>query len=367
MTKKVFSVLAYLVIGIYFSLQILLAYKIQYTLNDSWFWNSLSFVIPFLLCVDFVLIIVFLFTTKRWLSLIPLFFLISSNKWVKETIQVSLPIENTPSNHSFTLLSFNVGSFKNDKAFYGYNKIDISQLQDVEKLISAENPDIICFQEFHQYTLDSISLYKYFQEKYHYPYHFHKLNDSVTQKNALCGPIIYSKFPIEGIFYRELNQPQPGMNRITAVDVFRGQDTFRLFNVHFKSLSIRVDENQDIEHQLQSAQLIYQKVKAGFSLHKQNSHLLDSLLQKSNNPTIVCGDLNSVPYQYPYQVLRKKLKNTFEEKGNGLGFTLNRFPYFIRLDQVFVTDDFNVLSHKVNSKVKYLDHHPILVKLELKP
>jgi len=366
MTKKVLAIFAYSLLGIYLLVHFVLGYKIQYQLNDSFFWNGLSFGIPFLLVLDVVLFFVFLFYAKKWTSVLIFLFLLFSAKWFRETIQFSISEKSNPENTILKILSYNVGAFKNEDTFINYNTIDTTILFSIDKLIEDENPDIICFQEFHQYTLDTIPLYKYFRLKHNYPFHFHKLRDSVTQQNALSGPVIFSKFPIEGVFYQDLNIPSAGMNRIVAVDVYLKTDTIRLFNAHFNSLSIRVHKSQTPEKQLETAISIFQKVKNSFTLHVNNVRVLDSLLQKSEKPTIICADLNSSPYSYPYQVLREKYNNTFEEKGNGLGFTLNRFPYFIRLDQIFVSEELHVLSHQTIKKENKTDHFPILVQLELR-
>jgi endonuclease/exonuclease/phosphatase family metal-dependent hydrolase len=74
---------------------------------------------------------------------------------------------------------------------------------------------------------------------------------------------------------------------------------------------------------------------------------------------ILCGDLNSFPYGYSYQKIKKYLNNSFEESGLGLGFTLNIPPYCIRLDNQFHSPYFHSLEAEVIKDIDHSDHFPL--------
>jgi endonuclease/exonuclease/phosphatase (EEP) superfamily protein YafD len=83
-------------------------------------------------------------------------------------------------------------------------------------------------------------------------------------------------------------------------------------------------------------------------------------------PVIVVGDLNETPYGWAYGTLRERLKNSFEEAGRGFGFTLNRSPFLVRIDNQFYSKDFTVKQFVTLRNINYSDHFPIAADYELK-
>ena len=59
-------------------------------------------------------------------------------------------------------------------------------------------------------------------------------------------------------------------------------------------------------------------------------------------------------------------KNAFEEVGKGLGFTLNRQPYCVRIDQQFFSSEWNVQSCHTLSDITMSDHFPVIAQYTLK-
>jgi endonuclease/exonuclease/phosphatase (EEP) superfamily protein YafD len=102
-------------------------------------------------------------------------------------------------------------------------------------------------------------------------------------------------------------------------------------------------------------------MKNGFKRRAEEFTVLQDWIKTSPYPVLVCGDFNEVPYSYIYGELRKSLKNSFEEKGQGFGFSFNHLPYFIRIDHQFYNDKrLSVHDFTTYSKIKYSDHYPIM-------
>lgn len=82
-------------------------------------------------------------------------------------------------------------------------------------------------------------------------------------------------------------------------------------------------------------------------------------------PVILCGDLNSTPYNWVHARLTTTLRDTFEERGQGWGMTYHtRLPIF-RIDYVLVSEEWEIVSADVVDA--YLsDHLPVRVKLRWK-
>jgi endonuclease/exonuclease/phosphatase (EEP) superfamily protein YafD len=107
-------------------------------------------------------------------------------------------------------------------------------------------------------------------------------------------------------------------------------------------------------------------MRKGFIHHRDEMNQINRLIQQSQFPVIVVGDLNETPYGWAYGTIRERLKNSFEEAGRGFGFTLNRSPYFVRIDNQFFSDDWNIVRFKTLRNIKYSDHFPLIADYTLK-
>ena len=93
---------------------------------------------------------------------------------------------------------------------------------------------------------------------------------------------------------------------------------------------------------------------------------VESYVVGSKYPVIICGDFNETPFSYTYGKLSLNFRNAFEEAGQGLGFTLNRHPYCVRIDQQFFSADWQVQSCKTIPTIDFSDHFPVMAQYILK-
>jgi endonuclease/exonuclease/phosphatase (EEP) superfamily protein YafD len=97
----------------------------------------------------------------------------------------------------------------------------------------------------------------------------------------------------------------------------------------------------------------------------QSAALLERVA-RFEDPTVVAGDFNSTRDSALHASLRTHLSDTWETGGRGFGATvhlLDRIP--LRVDYVYATDDFGVLSARV-PEVDCSDHRPIVSELVLR-
>jgi endonuclease/exonuclease/phosphatase family metal-dependent hydrolase len=117
-------------------------------------------------------------------------------------------------------------------------------------------------------------------------------------------------------------------------------------------------------------------------MRKEHAHRLMEFLQKTPGPAILAGDANDVFLNDPYiQLTSAGLQDAWMEGGFGLGHTFpgNESPgasrlnvngfyipeWLVRIDYIFVTSDWEVLSTHLAGTDGYSDHRAVITILRL--
>lgn len=340
----------------------LITYTLSYTLLfDHWIAGFLMMTVPVaqILCL---ISLIYWLTRRAKRALLPLTVLLLGYGFIKRTFTVHEPIASLE--NSIKILNYNVyGMYSNE---YESN---IEKLNKLKDFIKNEEADIKVFQEFYsnadrkQYrTIDFM--------KGEYPnYAFIPLKQEAFDKNEKMGLAIFSKYPI---IHFEGEQYKNSANGYLLADIAYKKDTIRIINLQLWSMGIRVGKvagkirDQDYSNAKKEGRGILASLKKGFINHKREMDQINRFIQNSPYPILVMGDLNETPYGWAYGTIRERLKNGFEEAGNGFGFTLNRSPYVVRIDNQFFSDDFKILNFETLSKIKYSDHLPVIGTYQLK-
>lgn len=221
--------------------------------------------------------------------------------------------------------------------------------------------DIACFQEYSpnkdiesKYANSVVKLTKFDQK-------------------GLIGLAMFSQYPILKQYSKVWDRKnQPNINGYLCADIAYKNDTVRVVNVHLWSMGVRINLAIDA---LKKGHIktfgveladSFRRLKEGFEKRDEQMREVESYVSGSKYPVIICGDFNETPFGYSYGKLKLSFKNAFEEAGQGMGFTLNRQPYFARIDQQFVSHDWHVESYKTISSVDFSDHFPVMAKYVLK-
>jgi endonuclease/exonuclease/phosphatase family metal-dependent hydrolase len=228
--------------------------------------------------------------------------------------------------------------------------------------VKNQNTDIQCYQEFYNDSKHNIFDVSNDLKKMNYHAYVHAVYRN--RINAEFGLAIFSKFPIINkgeVPFREKKR----FNSAIYVDVVTQKDTLRIINMHLQS--IYLDENQLLDDNTTEKEVkgVVEKLKKGFLSRAEQIEDLQQFIRKTKYPTILCGDLNDMPYSFAYQSLNSILENAFETEGNGLGFTYNGKLFFLRIDHQFFSKQLDPLSFKVHREAKNSDHFPISVVYEL--
>ena len=318
---------------------LLLSYILPYVEPKHFAYLSvLSLAVPLLIILNVLFVIYWLLKVKRQLVL-SLFILIIGYAHVFSLYKFSSS-KNIDDGNNISVMNYNV------RLFNLYNWIPEKDIEtQIVSLIKKEQPDIVSFQEYINHDNINFSFYKYKYEKL----------SGQTIKN---GQAIFSKYPI--INSGSIDFPNTENNAI-FIDIVKGIDTIRIYNVHLQSSGI----NTKVENfKKENSEKLFNRVVKTFKLQQSQAELFLNHKEKSPYKMIICGDFNNTSYSYVYRKIKGDLVDTFEEAGNGFGRTFD-FDYFpVRIDFILVDDSFRVKRFlPVDDHLS--DHFPILTKVSL--
>ena len=238
-------------------------------------------------------------------------------------------------------------------------------------LINNYNPDVACFQEMVASDKNPLAINNIegFMKELKMPYYYYSYNTKVDFDNDhRFGIIILSKFPLVNKMTVS-HTPNDYNSIFQYADLVKGADTFRLFNMHLQSLKFSDDnrrylDNPELDEEIsfKESKSVLSKLKTGFTKRKIQSDHVKAELNASPYPVIVCGDFNDVPNSYAYKTIGQGLKNTFAEKGTGIGRTFSHMSPTLRIDNIFSDKRFVIEQYvRVNRKIS--DHYPIVADL----
>nr|WP_293838896.1 endonuclease/exonuclease/phosphatase family protein [uncultured Arsenicibacter sp.] len=253
---------------------------------------------------------------------------------------------------SLSVFSYNVMGFNvSDR-----DKRDTAKIREMTDWVVGLDADVKCFQEFQSHTnRGPLNMVERFRQT---GYRYQVLMN--PGHNDYPGTALFSRYPIldsgREAFGRE-------MNGLVWADLQTGRKRVRVICIHLQSMGIRVgrvirqDEMAGVRHETKG---ILGALKSGFIDRREQLTLVEKYIDESPYPVIVTGDFNETPYSVVYTLLRRKLSNAFEEAGHGFGFTLNRSPRFIRIDNQFFNPAIKAVDFQTFRSVPFSDHYPIM-------
>ncbi|MEZ4856473.1 MAG: endonuclease/exonuclease/phosphatase family protein [Gelidibacter sp.] len=302
------------------------------------FLSVLSLTVPFLIIVNILFVVYWLLKVKKQL-LLSLIILIFGYSYLGSLYKFSSS-KQVEDKDNIAVMNYNVRLFN---LFKWIPEEDIPQK--IEAFINDKKPDIISMQEYRQD--ENIHLKDYFKF------------EELSGKKVKNGQAIYSKFPI--VNSGSIEFPNTYNNAI-FVDIVKGKDTIRIYNVHLQSL--KIDANKD-PLKNETSENLFKRVGNTFRMQQSQAELFLAHKAKCPYKMIVCGDFNNTAYSYVYKEIKGTLHDAFEEAGNGFGRSFN-FKFFpVRIDFILVDDHFDINSFKTFD-VKLSDHYPVMSRVKIK-
>lgn len=340
----------------------LLYYLLHWLPSQHWVAGMLLITLPIAWLFNLIFI-VFWTIGRSWRALLPLLTLLAGF-WLWPRTFAYEPMErNIKGQPTVSIFSYNVMTF--DAVSY-FPKRQLSAIsQQMTRFVCRQTADILCFQEFYnEPALPVFNIIERLRQK-GYAYYRTLHPSPIKGETGMLGVALFSRYPI-------LNQGEEefqDFNGLVWADIKVGSDTVRVINVHLQSMGIRVarvftqDQMAGVKYETRT---ILSALRTGFTDRRTQVGIIEKYVTQSPYPVIITGDFNDTPYSVVYERLRQRLHNAFEDAGRGFGFTLNRAPYYVRIDNQFYDPRLTAFSFKTLRDVPFSDHFPIIGRFGLK-
>lgn len=298
--------------------------------------SVLNLFVPIVVLVNLFFFLYWLLKLKWPFLLFMLCFLMGYSQW---GLLYQFPKNSLrKSSSSFTVMSYNV------RLFNKYNWIkNIDVPSEIEDLISEEQPDIICFQEYSKTKSPRLEEYPF---KYIQP-------SRAKGKSQLA---LFSKFPILNQGYISFEESSNGG---AFIDVSYQGKKFRVYNLHLESLRINIQDSILSNPDSEAIQLKFNQV---FKKQMKQIVVYEETNKMNDLPSIICTDLNNSQFSKIYERLAIEKQDAFTTAGKGLGTTFH-FSFFpLRIDFIFADASFAINDFR-SLDVKLSDHYPIISRL----
>ena len=295
--------------------------------------SLISLLIPIIFVVNMLFVVYWIVKLKRQFLLSFIILLLGLN-YVKSFINFSNNSEYV-GGEKISIMSYNI------RMFNIYSWIKKTGVKDsIADFINKTNPDIVSIQEYN--NVENFNLIDH-------PFKYM----SLSGENTKYGQAIFSKFPI-------INSGEIKFRKSTNSAIFSdikvGYDTIRLFNIHLQSFKLKSDI--DISSINNDSSRLINSFSDTFRIQQDQAEIVMQEINRSPYKVVVSGDFNNTAFSYVYNLIKSDLKDSFFEKGNGLGqtYSFNSIP--LRIDFILVDKSFKVNNFKT-FKFAYSDHFPI--------
>jgi endonuclease/exonuclease/phosphatase family metal-dependent hydrolase len=373
-TKQGFWRIIMLLITFIMGAALILSYLASYISPDKiWIIAFFGLGYPFLLLTNLLLMLYWL-VLRKFVFIFPLLIILAGWTNIRSLIGFHKNHKITDRKNLIKVMSYNVRNFDlyNYKPGWEYN---FEKRDKIFDFIKEESADIICFQEFFYDATNNFStidtLLK-FQKAIYYNTEY----TAVTANTNKFGIATFSAFPIINsgkiLFGEKTN------NVCIYSDIVIGEDTVRVYNVHFESIKLGAEDyalakdfshinkpdGSNVEIKKKSVRLM-KRMKSAFINRVPQVRMVRNSIENCKYPVILCGDFNDTPTSYVYHLIASHLTDSFVESGSGLGKSyIGLLPTF-RIDYIFHSKEYISVDFQT-IHIKMSDHYPVVSYLKKK-
>ncbi|MGC9395940.1 MAG: endonuclease/exonuclease/phosphatase family protein [Anaerolineae bacterium] len=189
-----------------------------------------------------------------------------------------------------------------------------------------------------------------------YPYRL------LAAEGTYRGMAVLSRFPLTEIETPHLAHP---WWEVQVMRVEADAGAFILYNVHPHATNILV--------YIEEGTAMAAEVRSSMAIRQQLVETLVTDFSHRDGPIVVVGDFNSTDQSDVYALMQKHLIDAYRASGWGFGHTFPAyagsfrgipiFPLQMRLDMVFISEDFRATRAWVSRTYGESDHRPLLTEL----
>jgi endonuclease/exonuclease/phosphatase family metal-dependent hydrolase len=266
--------------------------------------------------------------------------------YIGTIIQIRSVDKHIEAGAGLKIATYNVAAFNRETSGF--------MAQDILAEMRRQKVDVCCLQEYANVSGDKKNSDSY---KEYFPYMAVGRDDMV----------IYSRYPIKNskpILFDYTN------NSAMWADIEVKGRMVRVFNVHLQTTGINGTfhqaaklANQDYDvsgSRLLSA--IFGNYTLGMMFRASQANIIATEKRESQNPVILCGDFNDVPYSYVYNTMLGNMVDGFKECGSGWMRTFRGGKKAVRIDYIFHDKALKGMTY-YTSDLTYSDHLPVFMKV----
>ena len=277
------------------------------------------------------------------------------------SIYMPMNMHQDISDANLKVISYNVCS-------YGGNYKYENGFDTVYNYLKRQNADIVCIQE----DVDTWRRYVFIRYEKIYPY-----NDTTIfckTAESINGVGIHTRFPIirkERIQYKSKNHGS------VAYYLQVDSDTLLVINNHLEGTHLSDKDRTNYKRLLRGkmesdtakaeSMLLIDKLGSAAALRAPAADAIHEYIEAHRQyPILVCGDFNDNPISYSRRTIAQGLTDCFVESGRGIGLSYNQKGFFVRIDNILCSDDFETQKCEIDNKMDASDHYPIVCWLKMK-
>ena len=306
----------------------------------------LVYALPILIAGNVILLIYWLIMRRWHWALIPLIAILCCIPYIGTIYQFGSGDPNGEAKPGIKIATYNVAMFSRETS--GFIALDI--LSEMKK----QKVDVVCFQEYNDQCGDKLNSDSY---KEYFPYMAMGENDMM----------IYSRYPIRKS--KNMNFEMTNNSAMWAEVDYKGT-RIRVYNVHLETTGINstihragklMNQGLDIESNA-LLRAFYGNYTLGMIARSGQANVLAMDMRECEQPIIICGDFNDVPYSYVYNTMLGDRVDGFTECGSGFMYTFRGGNKKVRIDYIFHENTMQALTY-YKRELSYSDHNPVFSKI----
>ena len=288
------------------------------------------------------------------LALVPAFFFVG--RYVRYETEDAHEARAKLAGDAVRMISYNVGRFALHEAEGVGSSSECAD--SIFSFIRAQEPDIVCLQEFKIKDITKVKAYLnrmmkgYKAEYYLFP-----------SSGGAFGNVTLSRLPVKG---KGVIKFEESANLAIYTDYEANGRRFRVYNCHFESYNISLSGIlRDLARRDSTVlEETGSKMKRSITRRPKQVDQVFSDIEKCTEDTFVCGDFNDNPMSYTYHRMRRGRKDAFVEDGHGFGATYAGLWPLLRIDYILLPDSYMTVSHKI-PRIEFSDHYPVIAEISM--